>query len=205
MRHELMDIFTPKRTLFAALALTTIAAFIIHNLPMFGAASPEIAHIAPFRWWLLLHAPFGILALLLGPLQFSSTIRRKNLQLHRRIGQAYVIAVCIASVSAMVIGFREEWGVTQPVVQAVAWLVITLTAWIAARSRNVTQHRMWVARSYGLSFVFVTSRLVPDLFFPTANNWALNDIWWTLLVAGLVVPDLLVTGNALLTAKRGAA
>jgi uncharacterized membrane protein len=193
---------TSKRALFALLAVVTIAAFIIHNLPMFAPASTEMAHIAPFRWWLLLHAPFGVLALVLGPLQFSSTIRRRNLQLHRRIGQAYVAAVCIASLSAMVIGFREEWGVTQPVVQAVAWLVVTLTAFIAARSHNVTQHRMWVARSYGLSFVFVTSRLVPDLFFPAANNWALNDIFWTLLVAGLLVPDLLVTANALLTAKR---
>jgi len=79
------------------------------------------------------------------------------------------------------IGFLEEWGITQPVVQAVAWLIVTLTAWIAARSHNVAQHRMWVARSYGLTFVFVTSRLVPDLFFPAADNWALNDIFWTLL------------------------
>ena len=196
---------SPKRALFAALGLATIAAFIVHNLPMFAPASTEMAHIAPFRWWLLLHAPFGVLALMLGPLQFSSTIRRRNLQLHRRIGQAYVLAVCIASLSAMVIGFREEWGVTQPVVQAVAWLVVTLTAFIAARSHNVTQHRTWVARSYGLSFVFVTSRLVPDLFFPAANNWALNDIWWTLLVAGIVLPDLLVTAHTLLTAKKGAA
>ena len=200
-----MFLLTPKRAMFALLALLTIATFVVHNLPMFAPASTEMAHIAPFRWWLLLHAPFGILALLLGPLQFSSTIRRRNLHLHRRIGQAYVAAVCIASLSAMVIGFREEWGVTQPVVQAVAWLVITLTAFIAARSHNVTQHRIWVARSYGVSFVFVTSRLVPDLFFPAANNWALNDIWWTLLVTGLVLPDLMVTAHALLSSKKAVA
>ena len=60
------------------------------------------------------------------------------------------------------------------------------------------------SKAYLMSAV-VTSRLVPDLFFPAASNWALNDIWWTLLVAGLVVPDLLVTGNALLTAKKGTA
>ena len=199
-----MYLLTPKRALFVALGLLTIAAFAVHNLPMFAPGNSEMGHIAPFRWWLLLHAPFGIIALVLGPLQFSATIRRKNLQLHRRIGQAYVVAVTIAALSAMVIGFREEWGVTQPVVQAIAWLIITLTAWIAARSHNVTQHRMWVMRSYGLSFVFVTSRLVPDLFFPAANNWALNDIWWTLLVAGLVLPDLLVTASTLLAAKKAA-
>jgi uncharacterized membrane protein len=196
---------SPKRALFLLLALLTVTAFIIHNLPMLAPANPEWAHVAPFRWWLLLHAPFGIAALLLGPLQFSSTIRRRNLQWHRRIGQGYVVSVSIAAVAGIGIGFREEWGITQPVVQGVAWLIVTLTAWIAARSHNVAQHRIWVARSYGLTFVFVTSRLVPDLFFPTANNWALNDIFWTLLVAGLVVPDLLVTGNALLSTKKGTA
>jgi uncharacterized membrane protein len=197
-------LLTPKRALFALLALLTIVAFFVHNLPMFGPTSPEVAHIAPFRWWLLLHAPFGIAALVLGPLQFSSTIRRKSLQLHRRIGQAYVVAVSIAAVGGVAIGFREEWGVTQPVVQGVVWLIVTMTAWIAARSHNVTQHRIWVARSYGVTFVFVSSRLIPDLFFPTANNWALNDIFWTVLVTGLVLPDLLMTSHTLLTAKKGA-
>jgi uncharacterized membrane protein len=197
-----VSILSPKRALFAALGLLTVASLYIHNLPMLSPANPEWAHIAPFRWWLLLHAPFAAIALIIGPLQFSSTIRRRNLQLHRRIGQAYVASVCIASVGAVAIGFLEDWGVTQPVVQAIAWLTVTLTAFIAARSHNVTQHRMWVARSYGLTFVFVTSRLVPDLFFPAASNWALNDIFWTLLVAGLVLPDLLVTGSALLSARK---
>ena len=192
---------TSKRTLFALLALLTLIAFLVHNLPMFGPASTEAAHVAPFRLWLMLHAPFGIVALVLGPLQFSSTIRRRNLQLHRRIGQTYVCAVTVAAIAAIFISFRLDWGITQPVVQAVAWLVVTLIAWIAARSRNIAQHRIWVARSYGLTFVFVSSRLVPDLFFPGASNWALNDIFWTLLVAGLVVPDLIVTANALMIRK----
>ena len=196
-------LLSPKRALFMVLALLTLTAFAIHNLPMFGSgAGAELSHIAPFRWWLLLHAPFGIAALLLGPLQFSSTIRRRNLQLHRRLGQAYVAAVTVAALGGIAIGFLEDWGVTQPVVQAIIWLIATQTAWIAARNHNLAQHRLWVARSYGLTFVFVTSRLVPDLFFTNPTNWALNDIYWTLLAAALVLPDLLLTANALLSAKK---
>jgi uncharacterized membrane protein len=193
---------SPKRALFAALGLFTVTAFIVHNLPMFDPANPEMAHIAPFRGWLWLHIPFGILALLLGPLQFSSTIRRRNLQLHRRIGQTYVGAVCIASISGIIIGFHLDWGAAQVAVQGSVWLIATLMAWIAARRHNLAQHRIWVGRSYGLTFVFVTARLVPDLFFPGASNWVLNDLFWTLVVAGLVVPDLLVTANTLLSKQR---
>src|SRR5450432_1026829 len=149
---------SPKRALFVLLALLTLTAFIVHNLPMLTQANPEWAHVAPFRWWLLLHAPFAATALVLGPLQFSSTIRRRNLQLHRRIGQTYVGAVTVASISGIVIGFHLDWGATQVAVQGGVWLIVTLMAWIAARSHNVAQHRMWVGRSYGLTFVFVTAR-----------------------------------------------
>ena len=190
-----------KRTTFVLLGILTLATIYVHEGWLLKPSDPEWAHIAPFRWWLVLHAPFAAIALVIGPLQFSSTIRRRNLQLHRRIGQTYVASVCIASLAGMGIGFNEEWGITQPVVQASAWLIVTVTAFIAARSHNVTQHRIWVSRSYGLTFIFVTSRLIPDLFFPGADNWALNDIFWTLLVTGMVVPDLLVTGHALLTAR----
>jgi uncharacterized membrane protein len=199
------DIMTPKRTIFLLLALMAVTALYIHNFPMLSSTNPEWAHIAPFRWWLLLHAPFAAIALLIGPLQFSSTIRRRNLQLHRRIGQTYVAAVIIAATSGIIIGFRLDWGAAQVAVQGGVWLIATLTAWVAARSHNVTQHRIWVGRSYGLTFVFVTARLVPDLFFVGASNWTLNDLFWTLVVAGLVVPDLLVTAGALLSAKQGTA
>ena len=193
---------TSKRALFLLLALMTVTALYIHNFPMLSPSNPEWAHAAPFRWWLLLHAPFAATALLIGPLQFSSTIRRRDLRLHRRIGQTYVAAVTVASISGIVIGYHLDWGATQVAVQGGVWLIVTLTAWIAARSHNVTQHRMWVTRSYGLTFVFVTARLVPDLFFAGASNWALNDLFWTLVVAGLLIPDLLVTANALLTPNR---
>jgi len=198
------NLLTPKRALFLALALLTITALYIHNLPMLSTANPEWAHAAPFRWWLLLHAPFAAIALLIGPLQFSATIRRRNIMIHRRIGQTYVGSVVIASISGIVIGYYLEWGATQVAVQGGVWLIVTLAAWIAARSRNITQHRMWVGRSYGLTFVFVTARLVPDMFFVGASNWVLNDLFWTLVVAGLLVPDLLATGAALLSSKNNA-
>ena len=86
--------------------------------------------------------------------------------------------------------------------QAVAWLVCTYAAWFAARGRNISQHKLWMARSYGLSFIFVTSRAVLGTFFVGASNWAINDVTWALLVAALVIPDLIMAGNAINPFKR---
>jgi uncharacterized membrane protein len=135
---------SPKRVLFLSLAALTVTTFVIHNLPMLAPNNPEWVHVAPFRWWILLHVPFGLAALLLGPLQFSSTIRRNHLQFHRRTGQVYVGSVVIASLSGIVIGFHLDWGAVQVAVQGAIWLIATLMAFICARSHNLDQHRLWI-------------------------------------------------------------
>ena len=44
--------------------------------------------------------------------------------------------------------------------QAAAWMVCTTAAFIAARNRQITQHRQWMARSYAVTFTFVSSRVL---------------------------------------------
>jgi hypothetical protein len=44
--------------------------------------------------------------------------------------------------------------------QAAAWVVCTTAALIAARNRQVIQHRQWMARSYAVTFTFVSSRVL---------------------------------------------
>jgi hypothetical protein len=51
-------------------------------------------HYEPFKWWLLPHGITAGLALLLGPLQFSSRLRRRHLNWHRISGRLYVAGGC---------------------------------------------------------------------------------------------------------------
>jgi hypothetical protein len=44
--------------------------------------------------------------------------------------------------------------------QAAAWIVCTTAAFITARNRHITQHRQWMARSYAVTFTFVSSRVL---------------------------------------------
>ena len=44
--------------------------------------------------------------------------------------------------------------------QPAAWIVCTMAAVIAARNRQIIQHRQWMARSYAVTFTFVSSRVL---------------------------------------------
>jgi uncharacterized membrane protein len=44
--------------------------------------------------------------------------------------------------------------------QGAAWIVCTAVAVIAARNRQITVHRQWMARSYAVTFTFVSSRVL---------------------------------------------
>ena len=48
---------------------------------------PDCAYYFPVRWWLIPHGLGGLIALVAGPFQFSSRLRRRHLQVHRMMGQ----------------------------------------------------------------------------------------------------------------------
>jgi hypothetical protein len=59
--------------------------------------SSEIAqHFAPMKWYLIVHAFFGGLALGLGAFQLSNRLRARYLPVHRVLGYIYVASVLIS-------------------------------------------------------------------------------------------------------------
>ena len=54
----------------------------------------------PKRFWLLLHITSGMVALLIGPWQFSQRLRRRYLPLHRLMGRTYLIASSVHTLRA---------------------------------------------------------------------------------------------------------
>jgi hypothetical protein len=45
-------------------------------------------------------------------------------------------------------------------VQAGAWIVCTLAAFLTARNRQLAQHRQWMVRSYAVTFTFIALRIL---------------------------------------------
>jgi len=186
-------------TVLALLAVTLVTIW-THESWVLRPADPQWLHLAPIRWWLAPHILASAVALIVGPLQFSSTIRKRSITLHRWLGRTYAASVIIASTLALyiVLTFEQPYNRWVMGTMAALWLITTLFAWMSARNRNFIQHRLWIGRSYGLTFTFVGTRFIPDVIFPGMDYYSMTALYWLLIVASLLLPDLIVGGRALL-------
>ena len=87
--------------------------------------------------------------------------------------------------------------------QAAAWIVCTTAAFITARNRQIAQHRQWMARSYVVTFTFVSSRVLnlwPRYWSHLGDTFAaVGVIAFTL--ASLLVVDLGLNWRELTTRR----
>src|SRR5665213_539545 len=150
-----------KTILWVSLGLITLFVFItsevllVTDYPMYHAYRLQV--IAD-RHLLIPHTLAGIFALLIGPINFSSRIRQRHLQLHRILGRVYVISVFVGSFTGIALAAGRP-GLPGTSMQAAAWMVCTTAAYITARHRQIAVHRQWMARSYAVTFTFVSSRV----------------------------------------------
>jgi uncharacterized membrane protein len=151
-----------KTVLWISLGLIALFVFItsevllVTDYPMYHAYRLQV--IAD-RHLLIPHTLAGIFALLIGPINFSSRIRRRYLQLHRVLGRIYAISVFIGAFTGIALAAGRP-GLPGTSMQAAAWIVCTTAAFITARNRQIVQHRQWMARSYAVTFTFVSSRVL---------------------------------------------
>ena len=142
----------------------------------------------PYRWYhlqvrtvLLPHIILGCVAILAGPIQFSSRVRRAYPLFHKLLGRAYVLSILIAAPMGALIpilGPKDRFFTIGVGVHAFSWFVTTLMAFLTARNRNIAQHRQWMIRSYVLTFSFVLTRTVvlPITILVTPHQFGLIDV-----------------------------
>jgi uncharacterized membrane protein len=151
-----------KTIVWISLGVTTLFVFItsevflVADYPMYHAYRLQV--IAD-RALLIPHTLCGTFALLAGPLQFSSRFRQSHLKLHRILGRMYFGAVIVGAFTGIALASGRP-GLPGTSMQAAAWIVCTTAAVIAARNRQVAVHRQWMARSYAVTFTFVSSRVL---------------------------------------------
>ena len=151
-----------KTVLWIFLGLTSLFVFItsevllVTDYPMYHAYRLQV--IAD-RHLLIPHTLCGVTALLVGPMQFSSRLRQRYLKFHRVLGRIYVLSVFIGAFTGIALAAGRP-GLPGTSMQAAAWIVCTTAAFITARNRQIAQHRQWMARSYAVTFTFVSSRVL---------------------------------------------
>ena len=151
-----------KTILWVCIGLTTLFVFITSEVllatdyPMYHAYRLQV--IAD-RHLLIPHTLSGTIALLAGPIQFSTRFRQRHSQFHRVLGRIYVVCVFVGSFTGIALAAGRP-GFPGTTMQAAAWMVCTTAAFITARNRQIAVHRQWMARSYAVTFTFVSSRVL---------------------------------------------
>ncbi|MFL6846594.1 MAG: DUF2306 domain-containing protein [Allosphingosinicella sp.] len=155
-----------SKTWSVAIVLLTLEIAIVSSLRYLaenGGAPPPIlanAYASPF---LIAHVVGGVIALLLGPLQFVRRLRTRRPALHRATGLAYVAACAIAAPAGFMLALGTTAGpvaATGFAIPALLLPVFTALGLAAALDRRFHDHRAWMLRSYALIATAITLRLM---------------------------------------------
>ena len=196
-----------KLLLFVAFFALTIIAAYEKNARILDPMSPIARHYAPAKWYLPVHAVFGILAMGLAAFQFSNRLRARYLRMHRLLGYAYVTSVFISAPFAVVVALKipKTFSVVAAnCMQSLGWVVTTSIALYCVRSGNIALHRRWMIRSYPFAMVFTAGRAV-SLFVPAVRlSPSVGEaVFWLAIVLAAFLPSIFLDWPAMF--RRNAA
>lgn len=199
-----------KLVFFILFGLLTIFVTYMKNARIFDPTSEIAQHFAPVKWYLVAHAFFGGLAMLLGAFQFSNRLRAKYLPVHRILGYVYVASVFIAAPFAIPVARRIDSLslVAASGMQSFGWMVTTAIALYCVRHGNIAQHRRWMIRSYPFAMVFTVARvLIPIPPILRLGFTGIEMVVWTTIALAAFLPSIFLDWSAIVSrpaAKRAA-
>lgn len=149
---------------FFALGVAGYAAFVYGFLPLGSVVHPDMkASFLAHPYGIYTHAFASIVALAIGPFQFSTRLRENRPTLHRWLGRSYLaIGVVVGGLAGLYMSQYASGGTVARLgfaALAVLWIYTGLRAYLAVRRGLIQEHRKWMIRNYSLTFAAVTLRL----------------------------------------------
>lgn len=150
----------------AAVVLLSVEIAAVSALRYFTgseAPPPPILANAYAQPFLIIHVVGGVIALLVGPLQFVRRIRMRRPAFHRATGRIYVLACAIAAPSGFVLALGTTAGPVVAVgfaIPAILCASFTWLGWRAVMERRFGDHADWMLRSYAVIATAITLRLL---------------------------------------------
>lgn len=177
-----------------ALAVGFVLKYVVFYYRHYNAASFD--PYWPRRGWLFLHINGGTLALLTGPMQFWTGLRRRNLTFHRWTGRLFLVGVAMGVTGSVGLGVTTTngWAFEAALMGlALAWATTATMAYLSIRKRLVDVHKQWMIRAYVVTFAFVTFRFLQE-YSPLSRLRPENDrditIAWVCWVVPLAVTEV---------------
>jgi uncharacterized membrane protein len=161
----------------------------------------------------LIHIVPGLLFMLLGPLQFSSSIRAHHLRWHRWNGRVFVACGFVIGISALIMSFGMPaiGGVNQAAATTLfgSYFLLALSrAFWLIRRREVALHREWMIRAFSVGLAVATIRPIMGIFFATSGVSGLTPreffgiAFWIGFTLHLIAAEAWIRATAHLTPSR---
>ena len=196
-----------KTASWVVFGLMALVAFLFSSIPMMSPAHPLHSLLYSQRWLLYPHIAAGLVALVIGPLQFSSRLRQRNIARHRLLGKTYLGAALVAGTLGPILAWNyPAFFRCSAMTQGGAWILCTIVAVMAARRGKIEQHRRWMARGYAVGpVVFVMARALSHL--PGLNHLSVEAGSYSVIVyamVSIVFADLIMDWREIARVEKGA-
>jgi uncharacterized membrane protein len=157
--------------------------------------------------WLIGHAVFSSIALLTGVWQFSSSLRRSRIGVHRWMGRVYCVAVLLGWLTSIPIAMHANFGAIPSagfLALGAAWIVSTACGYFTIRRGEIALHRQWMMRSYALTAAAITLRLYLPVFPLMGMSFATSYrlIAWLCWVPNLLLVEWMIQRQRMNAAAR---
>jgi len=194
-----------KLVFFLIFGALTVFVTYMKNARIFDPSSPIAQHFAPVTWYLIPHALFGALAMLLGAFQFSNRLRARYLKVHRVMGYIYVVGVFVSAPFAIPMAMKIHGLsiVGASAVQSLGWMLTTAIALYCVRNGNIAQHRRWMMRSYPFAMVFTVARVIipiPPIF--ALGEPGIEFVVWTTIALAAFLPNIWIEWSDIRATSR---
>jgi uncharacterized membrane protein len=145
-------------------------------------------------WWIFLytHIVSGGISILIGWIQFSKSLQKKRISLHRMIGKSYIISALVASISGLYISFYATGGWLAAIgfiTVSCIYFYTTLMGFLSIRKKQFNQHQNFMTYSYATCLAAVSLRLFVPLSYLFTDNYILS---YTLIAWFAWIPNLTI-------------
>jgi uncharacterized membrane protein len=130
------------------------------------------SHFANRRVITLLHVIPGALFMVLGPLQFIASLRKRYPEVHRWSGRIFLTASAIIGITGLMMARGNTvggWDEKSAIFLFGSFFLFALVKALRhAMHREFATHREWMIRGYGVGLAVATIRPIMGIFFATA-------------------------------------
>ena len=149
-----------RKVLLGLALLSGVIFIVVFAMPYLLMNPDKMGRFLGREFWILSHVSFGIIALLVGPVQFWLGWKNKFVS-HKKLGKVYLFAIAISSIASFYLAFTTEaswvFGLGLGGL-GVAWVLTTGIAYLAIHKGRIELHREWMTRSYVVTMGFVFFR-----------------------------------------------